>query len=142
MTWNSKRLPRTLALLMVIAALGPGTRSARAQYGTGMGMGMGMGIGMGMGMGGFHYASSPTDYLNQRARLNATHAARRPPRAQLPAIPTPITTKSEMTVLFRTTIGDSASRRRNDRNILSRWKTRSIASRRLTRPRRHRGPSK
>ncbi|MGZ3316202.1 MAG: hypothetical protein ACXU95_02775, partial [Isosphaeraceae bacterium] len=48
---------------MVIAALGPGTRSARAQYGTGMGMGM--------GMGGFHYASSPTDYLNQRARLNA-----------------------------------------------------------------------
>ncbi|MGZ3354756.1 MAG: hypothetical protein ACXVBO_07870 [Isosphaeraceae bacterium] len=46
---------------MVIAALGPGTRSARAQYGTGMGM----------GMGGFHYASSPTDYLNQRARLNA-----------------------------------------------------------------------
>src|SRR5271157_1691446 len=73
MTWNNKRLPRALALLMVIAALGPGTRSARAQYGTGMGMGMGMGIGMGMGMGmgGFHYASSPTNYLNQRARLNA-----------------------------------------------------------------------
>ena len=60
MTWNSKRLPSALALLMVITALGPGTRSARAQCGTGMGM----------GMGGFHYASSPTDYLNQRARLN------------------------------------------------------------------------
>jgi len=72
MTWNSKRLPSALALLMVITALGPGTRSARAQYGTGMGMGIGMG--MGMGMGGFHYASSPTDYLNQRARLNAARA--------------------------------------------------------------------
>src|SRR5271157_2320954 len=68
MTWNSKRLRRALALLMVIAALGPGTRSARAQYSTGMGMGMGM------GMGGFHYASSPTNYLNQRAGLNAAHA--------------------------------------------------------------------
>jgi len=72
MTWNSKRLPSALALLMVITALGPGTRSARAQYGTGMGMGIGMG--MGMGMGGFHYASSPTDYLNQRARLNNARA--------------------------------------------------------------------
>src|SRR5271166_5021506 len=70
MTWNSKRLPRALALLMVIAALGPGTRSARAQYGTCTGMGMGMG----MGMGGFHYASSPADYLNQRARPNAARA--------------------------------------------------------------------
>ncbi len=78
MTWNSKRLRRALALLMVIAALGPGTRSARAQYGTSTStstsMGMGMGIGMGMGMGGFHYASSPTDYLNQRTRLNAARA--------------------------------------------------------------------
>src|SRR5271157_3960970 len=84
MTWNSKRLPRALALLMVIAALGPGTRSARAQYGTststststgmGIGMGIGIGMGMGMGMGGFHYASSPTDYLNQRTRLNAARA--------------------------------------------------------------------
>src|SRR5271157_4925818 len=72
MTWNSKHLPRALALLMVIAALVPGTRSARAHYGTGTGTGMGMG--MGMGMGGFHYASSPTDYLNQRARLNAARA--------------------------------------------------------------------
>src|SRR5208283_4730049 len=33
-----------------------------------------MGMGMGMGMGGFHYASSPTDYLNQRTRLNAARA--------------------------------------------------------------------
>jgi len=74
MTWNSKHLPRALALLMVITALGPGTRSARAQYGTGTGMGMGIGMGMGMGMGGFHYASSPTDYLNQRARLNNARA--------------------------------------------------------------------
>ncbi|MGA7497897.1 MAG: hypothetical protein WBX00_14325, partial [Isosphaeraceae bacterium] len=63
MTWNSKRLPSASALLMVITALGPGTSSARAQCG--------MGMGMGMGMGGFHYASSPTDYLNQRTRLNA-----------------------------------------------------------------------
>ena len=101
-----------------------------------------MGMGMGMGMGGFHYASSPTDYLNQRARLNAARPGTRPPRAQLPAIPTRITTKSEMTVLFRTTIGDSASRRRNDRTILARWETRSIASLRLTRPRHHPGRSK
>ena len=63
MRWNRKRLPTALALLMVIVALGPGTRSAQAQSG------------MGMGMGGFHYASSPTDYLNQRARLNAARGS-------------------------------------------------------------------
>jgi len=67
MTWNSKRFPGALALLMVITALGPGTRSARAQCGMGFGMGWG-------GIGGFHYASSPTDYLNQRTRLNAARA--------------------------------------------------------------------
>jgi len=34
-----------------------------------------MGFGMGWGgIGGFHYASSPTDYLNQRTRLNAARA--------------------------------------------------------------------
>ena len=50
MTWNSKRLPRALALLMVIAALGPGTRSARAIIWHGHGHGHGYGHGYGSGM--------------------------------------------------------------------------------------------
>jgi hypothetical protein len=71
MKWNSKRFSEALVLLLVITALGPATSPARAQSGMGMGYGTGMGMGYGMGMGSFRYAPSPTDYLNQRASLNA-----------------------------------------------------------------------
>jgi hypothetical protein len=87
MKWNSKCFSEALVLLLI--PLGLPTSPARAQSGTGtgtgtgtgngigygMGMGYGMGLGFGMGLGGFRYAPSPTDYLNQRASLNA---ARRP----------------------------------------------------------------
>ena len=102
MKWDSKRFSGALVLL-VSTALGPVTSPAQAQsatstgtgtatgmgYGMGMGMGMGygMGLGMGMGMGSFRYAPSPTDYLNQRASLNAARRSAPGPQGSMAANP-------------------------------------------------------
>jgi hypothetical protein len=73
MTGNDGRRIVALGLLAGSIVLGPGTSSARAQWGHGWGWG---------GFGGFNYVPSPTSFLNQQAHLNASRAG--PPVSNRP----------------------------------------------------------
>jgi hypothetical protein len=73
MKWNDGRLIAVCCLLAGAMLLGPGTQKAQAQWGFGWGWG---------GFGGFNYVASPTDFLNQQARLNASRAG--PPVSNRP----------------------------------------------------------